>query len=224
MQWWQQFSLWFYTGDFLQVFYMAFQKFTRLPVPFALSFRTWKRTITTYRLTSWAYLSLFQQINTLLKIPLVLQTGKNDINTIIMCFSVSVLCFSNVPLSETLQICIDKLFVLPNLPALPRPAWKKLLEFATKKSHFIFYGQYYEQIDSIAMFWLIFSCAILKKMDKDVLILGNTRRSGIDMLMARLPCLTLKPDTANEFLKYLNTRHISIKFPLNLNRAKRFHF
>jgi len=39
--------------------------------------------------------------------------------------------------------------VFPHL--VSRPALKKLFEFATKKSHFIFDGQYYEQIDGVAM-------------------------------------------------------------------------
>ena len=59
--------------------------------------------------------------------------------------------FTNVPLDETVQICLDKLNALPDSPAIPRPVFKKLIEFATKKSHFIFDGQYYEQIDGVAM-------------------------------------------------------------------------
>ena len=64
--------------------------------------------------------------------------------------------FTNVPLSETVQICLDKPYALPNLPTLPRPdrfALKKFLEFATDKSHFVFDGQYCDQIK--ALFWLI---------------------------------------------------------------------
>ena len=59
--------------------------------------------------------------------------------------------FINVPLDETIQICPDKLYALHDSPAIPRPVLKKLLEFATKKSHFIFDGQYYDQIDVVAM-------------------------------------------------------------------------
>ena len=59
--------------------------------------------------------------------------------------------FTNVPLDETIQICLDKLYALPDSPAIPRPVLKKLLDFATKKSHFIFDGQYYDQFDGVAM-------------------------------------------------------------------------
>jgi len=72
-------------------------------------------------------------------------------NNQIMCsFDVCSL-FTNVPLDETIQICLNKLFSLPEPPRLPRPALKTLLEFATKKSHFIFDGQYYDQVDGVAI-------------------------------------------------------------------------
>ena len=58
---------------------------------------------------------------------------------------------TNVPLDETIQICLDKLHTLPDSPAIPRSVLKKLLEFATKKNHFILDGQYYDQIDDVAM-------------------------------------------------------------------------
>ena len=44
-----------------------------------------------------------------------------------------------------------KLYSLPDPPTLPRTVPKELLEFATKKSHFIFNGQYYDQIYGVAM-------------------------------------------------------------------------
>ena len=51
----------------------------------------------------------------------------------VLCFFLSV--FINVPLEETLQICLDKQYTLPvDLPNLPRAVLKKLLEFATKKA------------------------------------------------------------------------------------------
>ena len=68
-----------------------------------------------------------------------------------MCsFDVSSL-FTNVLLDETIEICLDKLYALANLPSLPRFVLKNLLLFATKKSHFVFDGQYYDQIDGVAM-------------------------------------------------------------------------
>ena len=59
--------------------------------------------------------------------------------------------FTNVPLDETIQICLDKLYCLPDPLQLPRSVLKDLLQFATKKSHFLFDGQFYDQIDGVAM-------------------------------------------------------------------------
>ena len=64
--------------------------------------------------------------------------------------------FTNVPLDETIKICLGKLYSRPDSPAIPRSVLKKLWEFATKKSHFIFDSQYYDQIDGVAMGRLAF--------------------------------------------------------------------
>ena len=50
--------------------------------------------------------------------------------------------FTNVPLEETLNICLDKLYSLADPPTLPRLVLRKLLEFDTKNSHFLFDGKY----------------------------------------------------------------------------------
>ena len=56
-----------------------------------------------------------------------------------------------MPLHETIDIALDKLYSLSDPPTLPRSVLQKLLEFATKKSHFLFDGQYYDQIDGVAI-------------------------------------------------------------------------
>ena len=66
----------------------------------------------------------------------------NHNNEFMCSFDVSSL-FTNVPLDETIQICLDKLYALPNPPKLPCAVLKNLLVFATKRSHFVFDGQYY---------------------------------------------------------------------------------
>lgn len=62
--------------------------------------------------------------------------------------------FTNVPLDavdETIHICLEKPYSLSDPPALPRAVLHTLLAFATKRSHFLFDGQYYDQIDGVAM-------------------------------------------------------------------------
>jgi len=52
---------------------------------------------------------------------------------------------------ETIQICLEKLYSLPDPLTLLHTALHKLLEFANKKSHFLFADQYYNQIHGVAM-------------------------------------------------------------------------
>ena len=70
-----------------------------------------------------------------------------------MCSLDVISLFTNVPLDETIQICLDRLYSgLPDPPQLPRSVLKDLLQFATKKSHLmIFDGHYYDQSDGVAM-------------------------------------------------------------------------
>ena len=74
-------------------------------------------------------------------------------NNEIMCsfYGCSLFTCTNVPLDETIEISLTKLYSLPDPPSLPRHVLKDLLLFATKKSHFVFDGDYYDQIDGDAV-------------------------------------------------------------------------
>ena len=74
-------------------------------------------------------------------------------NKFVMCsFDIESL-FTNIPLDETLRICMDKLF--PNEDSIyenfTKHQFKRLLELATKKNSFIFNKTLYEQVDGVAM-------------------------------------------------------------------------
>ena len=95
-------------------------------------------------------------------------------NEIMCCFNFCSL-FTNVPLDETIEICLAKLYALPDPPSLPRHVLKDLLLFATKKSHFLFDGDNYDQIDGAAMgsplgpvLASIFMCNFEEKLVADV--------------------------------------------------------
>ena len=137
-------------------------------------------------------------------------------NNEIMCsFDVSSL-FTNVPLDETIQICLDKLYALSDPPALPRSVLKVLFEFATKKSHFIFNGQYCDQIDGVAMgsplgpvLANIFMChRVIWKWVLDY----NARPSVWFRYVDDTFSLFDSKSTATQFLQYLNNCHANIKF------------
>ena len=61
--------------------------------------------------------------------------------------------FTNVPINETIQICLDALYRNPNVtpPALEENLLKKLLQKSTSGVEFSFNGQMYRQIDGVAM-------------------------------------------------------------------------
>lgn len=122
-----------------------------------------------------------------------------------MCsFDVSSL-FTNVPLDETIQICLDKLYALSDPPTMPRSVLKVLLEFTAKKSSFIFNGQYYDQIGPILA--NIFICHFQEKW-----VLSNNAPPSVWFRYVD-DTFTLfdNKNTATQFLHYLNKCHANIK-------------
>ena len=60
--------------------------------------------------------------------------------------------FTNIPLDETIDICINQLFEnTDTIEGFKKSELKQLLCFATKESYFIFNGLLYKQIDGVAM-------------------------------------------------------------------------
>jgi len=122
--------------------------------------------------------------------------------------------FTNVPLDETIEICLDKLYALANPPTLPRLVLKNLLLFATKKSHFVFDGQYYDQIDGVAMgsspgpfLANIFMCDFKEKW-----VMKNINQPTIWFRYVDDTFTLFKnKNDALSFLHHLNGRHNNIK-------------
>ena len=135
--------------------------------------------------------------------------------------------FTNVPLEETLNICLDKLYSLSDPPALPRVVLRKLLEFATKKSHFLFDGKYYDQIDSVAMgsplgpvLANIFMCDFEEKWLMNAKISPSFWNRYVDDTFTMFH----NQDSANEFLHYLNGCHSNIKFTIEFEQNNAIPF
>ena len=60
--------------------------------------------------------------------------------------------FTNIPLNETVDICCDLLFNnAETVDGLSRSEFKELLTIATTESFILFDGEYYQQIDGVAM-------------------------------------------------------------------------
>ena len=60
--------------------------------------------------------------------------------------------FTNIPLDETIDICVNQLFEnTDTVEGFTKSELKHLLSLATEESYFIFNGLLYKQIDGIAM-------------------------------------------------------------------------
>ena len=59
---------------------------------------------------------------------------------------------TNIPLDETLRICVDMVFEkTKKVKGTPKCHFKQLLTLSVKSSFFFFNGVYYKQIDAVAM-------------------------------------------------------------------------
>ena len=60
--------------------------------------------------------------------------------------------FTNIPLDETINICVDRLYAnKKKVRGLLKRQFKELLTLATKSSCFLFNGIYYSKVDGVAM-------------------------------------------------------------------------
>ena len=60
--------------------------------------------------------------------------------------------FTNIPLDETIDICIDSLYKdSENTAKIPKDVFRNLLNVATKELFFMFNNKFYKQIDDVAI-------------------------------------------------------------------------
>ena len=142
---------------------------------------------------------------------------KQDTSLYMATFDVKSL-FTNVPLDETIDICVSKVYTgRKKVKGLLKRHFKQLLNLTTKSSCFLFNGNYFCQIDGVAMgsplgptlanlflchyesIWLDacprqFRPVYYKRYVDDVFMLFNDQK---DVL---------------KFLRYMNSRHQSIEF------------
>ena len=128
--------------------------------------------------------------------------------------------FTNIPLDETIDICVNNLYNdNENPPNIPKHDFRNLLNIATKESFFMFNNKYYKQLDGVAMgFPLgpalanIFMCSFERKWLRDC---PNDfkpvfYRRYVDDIFA----LFSSPDHADKFKEYLSSKHPNINFSI----------
>ena len=158
-------------------------------------------------------------------------TSLEDSSKYIMCsFDIESL-FTNIPLDETIEIIISKLFSEPNntFHGFSKSEFKSLLSLATKSSTFLFDDKLYRQIDGVAMGtpcgptlaniflsfheqnWLNncppeFKPKVYKRYVDDTFLLFEN------------------PDQIENFLQYLNEQHPNIRFTREIESGDSLSF
>ena len=160
-------------------------------------------------------------------IPEILQQHSN---TFMVSFDVQSL-FTNVPLSETIDIIINKLFPTQTtlFNGFNACSFRKLLELAVIDTHFIFNGDVYKQIDGMAMgsplgptFANIFMCYLEEQFLNDCPVSFKPlfyRRYVDDTF------LLFKEDRHSAmFLDFINSIHPNIKFTMETESNNQLSF
>ena len=128
--------------------------------------------------------------------------------------------FTNLPLDETIDICITKVFKRKHkFKGMTKIEFKKLLEFATKDALILFNDVYYEQIDGVAMgsplgptLANVFLChkeeEWLKKCPEKFKPVYYKRYMDDTFLLFR------SKQNIKMFFRYINSRHKNMSFTL----------
>ena len=138
--------------------------------------------------------------------------------------------FTNVPLLETIDICVDRLFHSCSVVCgIPRKFFVTLLSNAVLNSFFIFAGKLYKQIDGIGMglplgptFANVFMChhenIWLDECPADFRPVFYKRYIDDTFLLFR------HPSHSDLFLDYLNNKHPNIKFTCEVEQSNQLPF
>ena len=138
--------------------------------------------------------------------------------------------FTNIPLDETIDICINQLFEnADTVEGFTRSELKQLLCLATKKSYFIFNGLLYKQTDGVAMGSPLgpsLANAFLSYHEKNWL---NSCPQGFKPVFYRryvedIFVLFKSNDHLKYFQEFLNSCHINMSFSMQTERQNKFSF
>ena len=124
--------------------------------------------------------------------------------------------FTNIPLEETINLAVDTIFENePNI-AISKENLKRLFLFATSNTHFLFNGDYYEQIDGVAM-----GSPLAPTLAN--FFMGYHEKKWLEEYSGNKPLFYQRyvddifatfnnKQDADLFFAYLNTKHPNIKF------------
>jgi hypothetical protein len=139
--------------------------------------------------------------------------------------------FTNVPVRETIDICLQQIFIHPTstILGLSKQFFKTLLELAVLNSYFLFDGKYFQQTDGLGMglplgptFANIFMCFYesIWLQDCPSTFKPVFYRRYVDDTFLLFTDRTHAP----LFLDYLNSKHADIKFTMDLEQDKKLSF
>ena len=123
--------------------------------------------------------------------------------------------FTNIPLGESINLAVDKIFE-SKVTKLSKQDLKKLFLIATSQTHFLFNGKYYDQIDGVCMGSPLGPVlANLFMGEKESEWLSNFNGSGPKFYKRYVDdifCIFENESQVEPFLAFLNSRHQNIKF------------
>ena len=137
--------------------------------------------------------------------------------------------FTNIPLDETIDICMNRLYHenITSPPDIPEGDFRILLERAAKGSCFMFNGKLYMQLDGVAMgsplgpvLANIFLCHMEEKFMIKNRYFPLFYRRYVDDTFA----LFKTKRSADLFFQFLNTLHPSIKFTMDVEEDCKLNF
>ena len=153
-----------------------------------------------------------------------------DVNSFMVSFDVSSL-FTNVPLFETIDVILNKLFPTDDsvFNGFDKLSFRKLLELSVLDTHFVFNEKLYKQVEGMAMgsplgptFANIFMCYL------EELYLSNCPIAFKPIFYKRYVddtfALFKDPSHVDLFLNYINSFHANIKFTVDIESNNELSF
>ena len=137
--------------------------------------------------------------------------------------------FTNIPLNETIEIVINRLFKNKlTVNGLDKKTLRKLLKIATQESHFLFRGMIFNQIDGVAMGSpLAPTLANIFMIDFEERLMPRLKEMGVKTWLRYVDdtfILIEKKDAVESILKLLNSVHSNIKFTFEHEQNNKLPF